>query len=99
MPILDTFSKRQKRRERAGQPDVYQYDSLPVTFRIQVIYIWRTAIGPFGTEDWGGHVPVSNQWWREIHDTLARELGVFRLSDKSANPFAQCCQYLKEADK
>lgn len=41
MPYFETFSKRQKRLERAGQSDVYKYDDLPTPFRHQVIHIWR----------------------------------------------------------
>jgi AbiJ N-terminal domain 4 len=47
VPPFDTFSKRQKKRETSGQPDVYQYDDLPRAFRNKVIWIWRRAIGPY----------------------------------------------------
>ncbi len=45
--MFETFSKRRKKRELAGQPDVYQYDDLPPAFRNQVIWIWVRAIGPY----------------------------------------------------
>ena len=44
MPIVDIFSKRQKRL-RGEFPDVYQYETIPHELRIQVIYIWRDAFG------------------------------------------------------
>jgi hypothetical protein len=47
MAIYDLFSKRKKIREKEGQVDVYQYDSLPQPFRVQVVHIWNSAIGKF----------------------------------------------------
>jgi hypothetical protein len=29
MSIFETYTKRLRKREQAGQPDVYQYDDLP----------------------------------------------------------------------
>lgn len=99
MGIYETFSKRQKKRERAGKPEVYQYDSLPRAFRIQVIHIWVGAIGPFYGWDPGFESePASSRSWRLIHDTLAREIGVFNLGNTNENPFVQCQQYLLTAD-
>ena len=72
MPIYDIFSKRQKRL-RGEFPDVYQYETIPHELRIQIIYIWRDAFGP---DDTGG-VILS---YRNIHDVLCREYGVFGLS-------------------
>ena len=47
MPVYDLYSKRKKRAEMAGQPDVYKYDSLPQSLRIQITKIWDDAIGPY----------------------------------------------------
>ncbi len=43
--IYETFSKRLKKRERAGQPDVYQYDELPGELRVQINHVWNSSIG------------------------------------------------------
>src|SRR3972149_1033888 len=100
MPIFETFSKRQKKRVKAGQPDVYQYDSLPEAFRVQVAHIWKSAIGPYFQPDPYGMTskPRSNEWWRLIHDSLAREVGVFSLVEKDWNPWAKCQAFLLTAD-
>jgi hypothetical protein len=45
--MFETFSKRQRQKERAGEPDVYQYDDLPRAFRNQVVWIWSRALGPY----------------------------------------------------
>jgi hypothetical protein len=43
--IYETFSKRLRKREQAGQPDVYQYNELPEPLRVQIVYILRGMFG------------------------------------------------------
>jgi hypothetical protein len=45
MSLLDLFSKRVRRR-RGDVPDVYVYDQLPDALRVQVVHVWREALGP-----------------------------------------------------
>lgn len=71
MAIFDLFSKRQKRL-RGEYPDVYVYDELPHTFRVQVVHIVKDAIGK-------SH--KSNKIYQGIHDILCQEYGEFCLSD------------------
>jgi hypothetical protein len=92
-----------KKLARQGQQDVYQYDTLPRPFRIQVIYIWTTAIGSYRpvSEPVLGMPPVqpkSNEYWNEIHDILARELGVFHLGMEKSDPFSRCKEFLLRAE-
>lgn len=72
MPVVDIFSKRQKRLTRKT-PDGYQYDTLPEAFRVQVIRIIERA---FGADSFD-----SDYSWRfeYVHDTLAEEYGVLGL--------------------
>ncbi len=86
MPIYETFSKRQKRRRRLSKTDVFQYTDLPMAFRVQVIHIWNDTIG--GKEE----------AWKFMHDTLAREMGVFNLGESYQNPSAQCQYFLLNTD-
>jgi hypothetical protein len=76
MPVLDLFSKRQ-RRLRGDVPDVYEYDQLPPTLRVQVIHILRDALGgkPRASEG------TAKSWkcYETIVNTLCREYGVFYL--------------------
>ena len=66
MPVIDLYSYR-KRIAEGATPDVFDYDSLPTTLRVQIIYIWRDKIG------------TDYQVWELIHKTVAREHGVFKL--------------------
>jgi hypothetical protein len=88
--IYETFSKRLKKRERAGQVDVYQYDELPGPLRIQIIHIWGDAIGPSGRGDFAQSGAIKA--WDAIHNTLARELGVFALTDAYHTPSEIRCK-------
>lgn len=86
MPIFDLFSKRQKQL-RGEMPDVYSYDALPKTLRVQiVVYIIRGAIG---------HEAMPSPWHRSSYnssirenykyvvDALRREYGVLQLAKGS----------------
>lgn len=92
--IYETYSKRLKKRERAGQPDVYQYDDLPNALRVQVIQIWRSALGRYME----AHPSYREIDWSEIHDTLAREMGRFNLGMPGDLASAQCEQFVLNAD-
>jgi hypothetical protein len=99
--ILDLYSRRKRRAQQAGQPDVDQYDDIPQELRIQIIQIWQDAIGLCLSDSSGvlgpdDEYPNSNDWWRGIHSALAREKGVFRLAE-GRNGFLRCSKYLLEA--
>jgi len=78
--IYETYSKRMQRIKKQGITDVYKYDELQQTLRMQIIYIWNGAIGP------------RNEAWEFIHNTLSRELGVNTLSEEYNATFFQKCQ-------
>ena len=44
MDVVDIYPKRQKRL-RGEVPDVYSYDALPKALRVQIVHIWRDALG------------------------------------------------------
>jgi hypothetical protein len=91
MGINDLYSKRKKRIERAGQPEVYQYKDLPIEFRRQIIHIWLSAIGGYREPgSFAGYMSLVSRLWHEIHDSFARELGLFHLGSEFQNPFDQC---------
>jgi AbiJ N-terminal domain 4 len=89
MTILDLYSKRKRRIEKSNQPEIYQYNDLPITFRRQVIHIWCSAIGAYRSSRLG------SQTWNQIHNLLTRELGLFELSSGfQTDPFEQCKEFL-----
>jgi hypothetical protein len=99
MPVFDLFSKRQKKQADSGKPVIYTYDQFPPSFRVQVIHIWRTAIGPWF--EYGpfpsGKRAVSNAYWEQIQNILARELGVPSLAHGD-NPCERCANFLLEVN-
>jgi len=95
MGIFETYSKCLKKRERAGQPDVYQYEELPEALRIQIIYIWNSAIGPTIGQ---GLLTDSREVWEFIDDTLSREVGIFYLGGRSKDSSEERCKsFLRNA--
>ena len=94
VPIYETFAKRKRNAESAGKPVVFRQDVLPEQFRVQVIYIWNDVIDaggsfsdPFGV-DW---VAI---YWINVHETLAREMGVFSLRATGSTAAEMCKQFL-----
>lgn len=73
MAIFDLFSKRQKRL-RGEVPDLYTYDEIPQTPRVQIVHIIRDAIG----ED-KDYYRKPEGVYEFLHDTLCREYGKFSL--------------------
>ncbi len=100
MPIYDIFSKRQKRL-RGEMPDVYTYDDIPQALRIQIIHI---IIDSFGFD----LHPITNNaemMYKELHDILCREYGLFVLTQDSSsykesvfNYFLSCKDIERELD-
>jgi hypothetical protein len=74
MAIFDLFSKRSKAR-RGELPDVYQYDEIPQSLRVQVVHIVRDALG-----DASAYQSKTTEFLKFIHDALCREYGVFALA-------------------
>lgn len=79
MPILDLFSKRQKKL-RGEVPDVYQYADIPNPLRVQVVHIVRDAVGADGR--WGNYARKAYEF---IHDALCREYGMFQLKQHASS--------------
>jgi hypothetical protein len=71
--LIDLYSKRRK-RERDSPPDVFLYDELPHSLRVQVVHIMREAITlPQGYER------ETYSTYEALCDVLHREYGVFSL--------------------
>lgn len=95
MVVFDTFSKRKRKAARDGQPDVYQYDSLPQAFRVQVAYIWKDALGTYVHPSLYGSTTASTKLWEEMAEILAREAGLPYLgNDRADDPMVQCQKHL-----
>lgn len=77
MGVFDLFSKRQK-RARGEVPDVYVYDKLPQSLRIQIVHIVRDA---FGADHYNSH--NAENAYEFVKATLCREYGLFELVTRS----------------
>ena len=95
MAVVDLFSRR-KRIADGKTPDVYQYDELPQVLRVQIVQIMRDAVGAYHkyrTPHSDYKAKENNEGWEIIHDSVAREHGVFKLAEGS-NPFLSCNNFL-----
>src|SRR5262249_2790258 len=91
MTIFDLFSIRQK-RARGELPDVYEYNNLPGTLRVQVIHILRDF---FLLPD-DSISNASRELLIEIKDVLCREYGVFYLTEEYDDALKQICVFFLE---
>ena len=81
MPILELFSHR-KRMAEGYAPDVYVYDELPETLRIQIVHIIRASIGAYEIDGASRFGAIQNNFeWENIHNAVAREHGTLSLGD------------------
>lgn len=98
--LFDLFSKRRK-RERGDFPDVYQYEDIPDSLRVQVVHMLQEAFAREGK--WFSDEATNTI--KEINKALCREYGVFKLAgkydegfDELANFILQCKDYERVLD-
>ena len=93
MGIFQTFAKRKKKAQNSGKPVIYRYDELPTPFRVQVVHIWNQAL------DLSPYDSFAEDCWTSIHDTLAKEMGVFELLPNSGrrNHLVNCSNFLLQS--
>ena len=96
MPILDLYSYRKKDAE-GETPDVFTYDELPEPLRVQIIHIWRDAIGEYYVYSPHAHhlqtkKKENNKAWECIHKAFAKEQGVFNLGEER-DVASRCAKY------
>jgi hypothetical protein len=97
LAIFDLYSKR-KKRESGKKPDVYTYDQLPDTLKVQIIHVWNETIGAkFFTRQHEPNRPSDS--YQEIIYVLRKEAGVFSFSDEtfdakdSVYAYSELCKY------
>ncbi len=78
MPVVDLFSKRQK-RARGEVPDIYVYEDLPKQLRVQIIHIIKDAFGDGSFYESNGH---PQNYFQLVNQALCKEYGVFELVNK-----------------
>jgi hypothetical protein len=94
MALFDLFSKRQK-RFRGDVPDVYVYDDVPRSLRVQLVQILQDGIGPDQQ-----HCVIPLQLYSSIHKTLCREYGVFSLAkERRSSDCEAVANYLLQTDE
>jgi hypothetical protein len=91
MAVYETYSHRQRKAARAGQPDVYRYDKLPPFLRVQLGMIFKACFGDA--------FDMEAPHWQAIASTCAREIETFHewaAAQRSATRH-KCIYYLTAA--
>jgi len=102
MAILDLFSRRMKVQRGDLPRDVYVYDQLPKSLRIQLIHIWNATLGePFRRVGYGELTSAAEIFNSLVRD-LRKERHVFKLyvsQDSAPAPREELWNYfLQEED-
>nr|WP_310615727.1 hypothetical protein [Pantoea cypripedii] len=100
MAISNLYSKRQK-KVRGEISDVYQYDNIPRPLKVQIIQIIQDSIGrPAPVDRYSSYENAADEVYRYIHETLAKEYGVFKLKEYSDNDFTALTEFfINESDE
>lgn len=96
MPIIDLYSRRKKRAEQK-EPDVYRYDLIPDSLRVQVRRIFEHSLGYYFASSgvfYENPPPNNNDGWKLIRDTVAREQGKLTLAGHTTNAYEDCMGFL-----
>lgn len=87
--ISDLYSKRRK-REKGELSDVYQYDTIPIEFRRQVMFILQDATGVFNSRSKGEEI------FDAIIKILCREYGIPTLLSSEAQYYSNSFYVIQE---
>lgn len=88
MGIAKLYSK-QRKALKGQTPEVYRHDHLPEPLRVQIVQIWDDAIGG----DTQFSIPPEEQVFKDVHQVLCREFGMFALIRSGEDPRAQVTQF------
>jgi hypothetical protein len=77
MGIIETFSKRQKRL-KGEVLDVFTYDDIPISLRIQACHIWKKCLG-LAQRHYMERKMGGNPVYTTLHQELTAEFGLFSL--------------------
>ncbi|MCI5138136.1 MAG: hypothetical protein D3922_06900, partial [Candidatus Electrothrix sp. AR1] len=87
--LLDLYSKRRK-RERGEFSDVYQYEDIPHSLRVQVVHMLKEAF----TTERNTFSGEANKEIKKINEALCREYGIFKLADENDEGFNELTHFL-----
>jgi len=91
MATFETFSKRQK-RHLGDVPEVYVYEEISKSLRVQIVHIIRDTIGEPDISD------SPREFYAFIHKSLCKEYGVFTLKEHARSNEEAVLDYLLSCD-
>ncbi len=91
--LFDLFSKRRK-KERGEFPDVYQYEDIPNSLRVQIVHMLQEAYASDG--NW--FTEEARNTIKEINKILCREYGLFKLAGKHVEGFDELANFFLQTE-
>jgi hypothetical protein len=103
MPIYQTYASRVAAAAKAGMPDVYTYDKLPLFLKTQIAQIFKECIGPgWDNREWDGKTwdldfppQNANEEWEDIASILDQEIEAFRRPRVDVYAYGHCRHFLR----
>lgn len=89
MGIMNLFSRSERLKKKAGRPDVYIYDNLPTSLRIQIVHIWNESIGVVSS-----HTGI--RIWENLERVIMKEHRLVRVGS-TRDAVANCHNYFVNA--
>lgn len=96
MAIINLFSKRQKKL-RGEISDVFTYDNLPQTLRVQIVHIIQEAIGKYNSFGYNDFNEV-DKIYKFLHNSIAKEYGQFTLGKYNDNDQSAILNFLIQTE-
>lgn len=90
MPVHDLYSKRLK-AEQGETADVYEYEVIPPKLRVQIVHIFKDAIGTRTRTQLG----AIQDKYRELSEALGREHGFLQLGYQNQTAEDQIFSYIQ----
>lgn len=91
--LFDLFSKRRK-RERGEVIDVYQYENIPKSLRVQIVHMLQEAFAKEGK--WFSDEAINII--KQINNLLCREYGIFKLAGKHDEGFEELANFILQTE-
>lgn len=89
MALLNLFSRR-KRQAQGVVTEVYTYDTIPNKVRVQIVHVFKEAIGGY----YDGYESPAKSVWDECVRVIRQEKGVFELIKYSDNFELEFCNWI-----
>src|SRR5689334_11064977 len=91
--VFETYERRRLAAQRAGEPDVFEYDQIPDFLRRQLVIILGDSIGIYSESQYEHR--KANSWWEALADIMTREVESFPRYRYDVSPYDRCVEFVR----